>query len=634
MTSHLKGIALTAILALASAFPLSRAEDSAPATPPADQKPAFTLDGLITDGEYPAEKKLEVELWNKDLKAAVYLINSGKYLIAAFDVPDACTPYSSASILIDGKADGNKELANDDAWAKFSPEQIERSRFEQLRGDIGMWDEVEAKGWLARANIMLNRWQCEIVIDLDSFGVKCGNDASARLMLIIANSQKKDVSAVLPVDANLRKPSTWTHAVSVSGADVPGFKIELAPDAVTGLQKKDIAAVEMVDNFIAKTHETQNQYTETVQQLLTDQDKVGKACNQALLDGRKDEADKLLKEYARLARELNKVFTERAQKLAALPAEADKIIDSLGEPRSEIRDIQATLLLNLFQLDISAYTGERGAACANYYLKAFKINPNLIGIEKIALLMNYGCMREASQLAAARLALEPSNQEMRILNMICDMRLGNYKEAAAALEALQKEKIENDQFSQIIAQHLNWIAQAEKIFADEADRLKKDESANLPRVEIDTAKGKIVIELFEDDAPNTVKNFVALVEQKFFDGIVFHRVEPWVIQTGDPEGCGVGGPGYSIKTEANARKSFAGYIGMARSAPDTENSQFYFLRYYTPQLDDMKFTVFGRVIEGMDVLDKIERTDQIKSATVVRKRETTKYEPVKIMPQS
>ena len=625
------GIAgLAALFAFAVFFAAYAGEGAAPPAPEKPKTP-FVFDGVITEGEYADATKVEFEIWNKK-KATVYLINSGKHLIVAFDVPDACSPLSSVSVLLDGKADSNVELANDDAWIKFCPEQVEGPRFEQLGVDVGMWDFVDAKGWMARANIaMLNRWQCEIVIDLDSFGVKYGKDAVARMMVTLTSSDRRAVSTSYPQGVDTRKPFSWTLIQPVPGDAVAGLKIELDPDAVTKKQKADAATALLVDKYTANIRETQGKYTDNIQKLLKAQDAAFKAGKAAADAGKKDEAEKQSKEASRVTRELNALFTERAQKLAALTEEGNQIMKAAGEERTEILDIQATLLLNLFKLDPSSYTCERGAKCVDYYMKAFKLNPNIVAIEKAGLLLDAQCIKEASQLARARLALEPQSQQFRTVNAVCDLRLGKFKEAVDALEALSKEELPRKEFAQFVNAYLLAARDAVKLAADEKERLKKDVDANLPRVTLETTKGKIVIELFEDDAPNTVKNFISLVEKKFYDGVVFHRVESWVIQTGDPEGSGMGGPGYSIKTEANARKHFSGYLGMARSGPDTESSQFYFMRYYTPGLDggEPPFAVFGRVIEGMDVLDKLERLDQIKSATVIRKREGTTYEPVK-----
>ncbi|MCB9895523.1 MAG: peptidylprolyl isomerase [Planctomycetes bacterium] len=144
----------------------------------------------------------------------------------------------------------------------------------------------------------------------------------------------------------------------------------------------------------------------------------------------------------------------------------------------------------------------------------------------------------------------------------------------------------------------------------------------MPRVEMVTSEGRMVITLFEDDAPNTVASFIELVEKGFYNGLVFHRVVPhFVVQGGDPDGTGEGGPGYSIKREAT-RKHFRGALGMARSAdPDSAGSQFYFcLASATTHHLDEGYAVFGRVSEGLDVMDKLRLGSRIISAKVLAKR--------------
>ncbi|MHC4841173.1 MAG: peptidylprolyl isomerase [Planctomycetota bacterium] len=146
---------------------------------------------------------------------------------------------------------------------------------------------------------------------------------------------------------------------------------------------------------------------------------------------------------------------------------------------------------------------------------------------------------------------------------------------------------------------------------------------DLPKVEMTTDRGRLVITLFEDDAPNTVASFIELVEKGFYDGLLFHRVVPhFVVQGGDPDGTGGGGPGYSIRLEAN-RKHFRGSLGMARSAdPDSAGSQFYFcLNSATATHLDEAYAVFGRVSEGLDVMDQLLLGSKVISAKVLNKRD-------------
>ncbi|RJP68203.1 MAG: peptidylprolyl isomerase [Candidatus Abyssobacteria bacterium SURF_17] len=143
-------------------------------------------------------------------------------------------------------------------------------------------------------------------------------------------------------------------------------------------------------------------------------------------------------------------------------------------------------------------------------------------------------------------------------------------------------------------------------FSKEAS-LKPEEGNKLVAV-VETSKGTFSFELLPKDAPGTVENFVRLARKGFYDGTIFHRVVPgFVIQGGDPTGTGAGGPGYTIKAEFNARKHVEGTVAMARSDhPDSAGSQFYVCLAPAPHLD-RKYTVFGRVIEGMDVVRAINQ---------------------------
>jgi peptidyl-prolyl cis-trans isomerase B (cyclophilin B) len=127
--------------------------------------------------------------------------------------------------------------------------------------------------------------------------------------------------------------------------------------------------------------------------------------------------------------------------------------------------------------------------------------------------------------------------------------------------------------------------------------------------------GIIKVELYPEIAPNTVKNFISLVQKKYYDGLIFHRViKGFMIQGGDPEGTGMGGPGYSIKGEfklngfENDLRHSAGVISMARSQmPNSAGSQFFIMHKDSPHLDG-SYAAFGKVVEGMDVVNEIADT--------------------------
>ena len=181
----------------------------------------------------------------------------------------------------------------------------------------------------------------------------------------------------------------------------------------------------------------------------------------------------------------------------------------------------------------------------------------------------------------------------------------------------------------------------------ESELREQEQSAGLPRVLLKTNKGDIELELFENEAPNTVANFISLVEKGFYDGLTFHRVLPrFMAQGGCPEGDGTGGPGYTIRCESyqpNHRLHFRGSLSMAHRGRNTGGSQF-FITFRPVRNLDGRHTVFGRVVRGMDVLARLQRRDpqptveeqylpkpdKILQATVLSKRDHP-YEP-KILP--
>ncbi len=134
----------------------------------------------------------------------------------------------------------------------------------------------------------------------------------------------------------------------------------------------------------------------------------------------------------------------------------------------------------------------------------------------------------------------------------------------------------------------------------------------------DTSRGKIVVDLFPKDAPNTVNNFVFLARDKFYDGTSFHRViADFMVQGGDPEGSGRGGPGYKFADELknNPRRHQVGSLSMANAGPNTNGSQFFITHIATDWLDG-KHTVFGQVLSGQDVVNAIKQGDTLNSLTI------------------
>ncbi|TAF63785.1 MAG: peptidylprolyl isomerase [Cytophagales bacterium] len=143
----------------------------------------------------------------------------------------------------------------------------------------------------------------------------------------------------------------------------------------------------------------------------------------------------------------------------------------------------------------------------------------------------------------------------------------------------------------------------------------------MAKAEIHTAKGVMKVSFFEEDAPNTVKNFTDLAKNGFYNGLTFHRVIPnFVIQGGCPYGTGAGGPGYTIKCELTGENQYhdRGVLSMAHAGRDTGGSQFFIChnRQNTKHLD-RNHTVFGKVYEGLEVIDLIQQGDKIEKIVVI-----------------
>ena len=142
----------------------------------------------------------------------------------------------------------------------------------------------------------------------------------------------------------------------------------------------------------------------------------------------------------------------------------------------------------------------------------------------------------------------------------------------------------------------------------------KPDQIESKRVNIKTAKGNIVIELF-GDAPLAASNFIGLIDKKFYDGLSFHRREEgFVIQGGDPNGNGTGGPGYKFNDEPVTRNYKQGIVAMANSGPNSNGSQFFIMLADNPL--PQNYTIFGNVIEGMEVVDKIQVGDVMEKVSI------------------
>lgn len=244
---------------------------------------------------------------------------------------------------------------------------------------------------------------------------------------------------------------------------------------------------------------------------------------------------------------------------------------------------------------------------------------------------------EAARLTKTLLDHKYSNPEIMEIAGIAAFYTNDYD----AAEKLLQEAATNKKPSETAIRLAGEIASAKPLWAKEQElRAAEAQADDLPRVLFKTTKGDVVVELFENEAPNTVANFISLVEKKFYDGLKFHRVlSGFMAQGGDPKGDGTGGPDYTIACECfaeNHRNHFRGTLAMAHAGKDTGGSQFYIAFVPTLHLNG-KHTVFGRVIEGMSAVSRFKRAspdegggkdaDKIIEAKVIRKREH-EYKPV------
>lgn len=328
--------------------------------------------------------------------------------------------------------------------------------------------------------------------------------------------------------------------------------------------------------------------------------------------------EQLQNQWMDLERQIRELHQKRADKkqLVALRKNSDELLDQLAQTGLEV-----------YRADPQGYpvVNETLRAIANFHVVG---DPNGDGGDQYEKALPL--VKDLIDAGAAK-----DWPELWLLGAVSAYCTNDYKlageyfaRADAVGAARQADRL--GQLAQGFQQSLattarNWQAEA-KI------RAAEQQADDLPRVKLTTTRGDIVIELFENEAPQATANFITLVKKDFYTGVPFHRVLPgFMAQGGDPTGTGGGGPGYSIRCECHApnhRKHFRGTLSMAHAGRDTGGSQFFLTFVPTVHLDG-RHTVFGRVIEGMDVAASLKRrdpanphspADEILSAEVLRDR--------------
>lgn len=342
---------------------------------------------------------------------------------------------------------------------------------------------------------------------------------------------------------------------------------------------------------------------------------------------------------------------------------ADQAADPGGQFQAVMADWRALLgrLQNL-QKEFATADDERKAAIRTEFAAAVEegeeMEHKLIRAAEQALDATDRSREEATQLLVGvlRTEVDSDNYEeaLRLGELLCektdDRRVVNLTGMAAfaagdfnTAEKRLNQAAEQRTVSERARAFLSDVPEYKRAWAREQKiRAAEAEADDLPRVSLKTNKGTIEIELFENEAPMAVANFVSLIEKGFYDGLTFHRVLPgFMAQGGCPDGTGTGGPGYNIPCECHKpdhRRHFRGTLSMAHAGRDTGGSQFFLTFLPTSHLDG-RHTAFGRVISGIDVLAKLQRRDpgaanppepdRILEATVLRKRDHA-YEPTKV----
>lgn len=329
-----------------------------------------------------------------------------------------------------------------------------------------------------------------------------------------------------------------------------------------------------------------------------------------------------------LVQSLRNAGRVRPQDEGALRFVRDKAADFSkqfpGDPRGLAIELQISMWLNENDLVDDLFSR----------LAAARPGDEQIPLGQATFLINHNRFTRAAEVIQAA-KFDPSKTPQAYL-LLSDALFADqkFKEAFEALKAIPTETLDRDVFVKVQVDEK--VKQRESYEAtwmiEEAVRAAEAAANDLPLATIKTPRGEINIELFENQAPNTVANFIALAEKEFYNGTKFHRVIPnFMAQGGDPfsrDGAtgtpGMGDPGYYIPDEIgreDARKHFTGSLAMAKTAaPNTGGCQFYLTFTPTPHLNGIH-TVFGRVVNGWDIIRSLQGDDVIESVTIARKRD-------------
>ncbi len=324
-------------------------------------------------------------------------------------------------------------------------------------------------------------------------------------------------------------------------------------------------------------------------------------------------------------------LVKKKAEVVAQITEISKVFQTADNAKKRELAAEARKLQRDFQSQVTPRMAELAPA-------AFKHNPKDIDAAEIMMQLAYGKNRfsEAAEIADTVLKQDPKHALALNIGGVGHFARHEFEKS---LELLETAKQNNSLYPRLGGQYLD-SARSYIDYWNKEQQIRQQEAAatgddQLPRVLMKTTKGDILLELFENEAPNTVANFVSLVESGYYDGIPFHRVIPAFMAQGGRQTDPATAVDYTIKCECyqeNARRHFTGTLSMAHAGRDTGGAQFFITHLPTPHLDreiapQSVHTVFGRVADGMDAVAALEVGDKILSATVVRKRDH-EYKPV------
>ena len=571
-------ITLIAALARPTAPSAVAGPDASPPELAVPKAEGLVLDGKPSEAAWASAATIPAEAVGKVTPTVRILLSGGKLWISAEMAEDVGF---SIGLKLMACADGTASAA-DAVQASYAPQQVQGSRY-VLRGPKGVGRatyRLEAAAHL----VELGAWSIEASIPVEDLALP--TDTTPIRLAVVVLSRQLNTFAAAPAGSAFQAPAKYAKLAPPEGGWSSSGKAVVDVEALAKEDKID-------DERMAAWRE------------------FATAANSGSITPATIRP--------RLLAPIDRALAARPD-LAMIYVVKGDILEQIGDP-----------------------TGARAA-----YTKALEVLPHFReALWKVAAFDIAAFSEGADQTpsdypaALAKIAEETKKRggdsvALRAAEGVLRYRLGEFGKAIELLDPVATHYPIDDE----LASKLSFSKKYLELWAQELGLRKADEVKNLPQVRHVTSKGPVTLELFEDDAPNSVKNFVFLVKKGWFDGLAFHRVIPFFMaQGGDPFSAkagrketdppvGSGGPGYAIKTEPSRRRPFRGVIAMASSGRDTEGSQFFITTGTSGNLDG-EYSVFGRVIEGQDVIDKLVRDDQIVKVEIVRLRDH-EYRPTTV----